>query len=94
MWHVIKYLISVFLFATLRLIIVLLQKKGGDAPPADLEAASLEELHQKILTLEKEKNKEEEYRNYMQLERVLGLLRSLTVQCALSSLHPMARPAG
>lgn len=48
----------------------LLQKKGGDAPPADLEAASLEELHQKILTLEKEKNKEEEYRNYMQLERV------------------------
>jgi hypothetical protein len=50
--------------------LVRLQKKGGDAPPADLEAASLEELHQKILTLEKEKNKEEEYRNYMQLERV------------------------
>jgi hypothetical protein len=48
----------------------MLQKKGGDAAPADLEAASLEELHQKILTLEKEKNKEEEHRNYMQLERV------------------------
>lgn len=49
----------------------MLQAKGGDAPAADLEAASLEELHQKIITLEKEKNKEEEYRNYMQLERVL-----------------------
>lgn len=35
-----------------------------------MEAASIEELHQKIQTLEKEKNKEEEYRNYMQLERV------------------------
>lgn len=30
---------------------------------------SVEELNQKITTLEKEKNKEEEYRNYMQLER-------------------------
>ncbi len=30
----------------------------------------MEELNQKISTLEKEKNKEEEYRNYMQLERV------------------------
>lgn len=30
----------------------------------------MEELNQKIGTLEKEKNKEEEYRNYMQLERV------------------------
>eukprot|EP00210_Caulerpa_lentillifera_P006792 g6491.t1 len=35
----------------------------------DMEAASIEELNQKISTLEKEKNKEEEYRNYMQLER-------------------------
>jgi hypothetical protein len=35
-----------------------------------VEAASIEELHQKIQTLEKENNKEEEYRNYMQLERV------------------------
>lgn len=35
-----------------------------------MEAASIEELHQKIQTLEKEKTKEEEYRNYMQLERV------------------------
>lgn len=48
-----------------------MQKKGGnDAPAADLEAASLEELNQKITTLEHEKNKEEDYRNYMQLERV------------------------
>ena len=37
-----------------------------------MEAASIEELNQKISTLEKEKNKEEEYRNYMQLERVHG----------------------
>ena len=35
-----------------------------------MEGASIEELNQKISTLEKEKNKEEEYRNYMQLERV------------------------
>jgi hypothetical protein len=35
-----------------------------------VEAASIEELHQKIQTLETENNKEEEYRNYMQLERV------------------------
>ncbi len=35
-----------------------------------MEGASVEELNQKIGTLEKEKNKEEEYRNYMQLERV------------------------
>ncbi|GLC38346.1 Dynein regulatory complex subunit 4 [Pleodorina starrii] len=35
----------------------------------DIEGASVEELNQKIATLEKEKNKEEEYRNYMQLER-------------------------
>jgi len=38
-----------------------------------VEAASVEELHQKIQTLEKEKNKEEEYRNYMQLERVRNM---------------------
>ena len=44
--------------------------KGKDAPGGDLESASIEELNQKISTLEKEKNKEEEYRNYMQLERV------------------------
>lgn len=34
-----------------------------------VEGASVEELNQKLGTLEKEKNKEEEYRNYMQLER-------------------------
>lgn len=40
------------------------KEKGGD-----VEGVSVEELNQKITTLEKEKNKEEEYRNYMQLER-------------------------
>mmetsp|Transcript_56951 Transcript_56951/g.180191 ORF Transcript_56951/g.180191 Transcript_56951/m.180191 type:complete len:473 (+) Transcript_56951:101-1519(+) len=49
------------------------KKKGktppGSAPSGDVEAASTEELNSKITTLEKEKNKEEEYRNYMQLER-------------------------
>ena len=59
------------------------QKKGGDAPPADLEAASLEELHQKIITLEKEKNKEEEYRNYMQLERVRRSLYLAAFACSV-----------
>jgi hypothetical protein len=43
-----------------------------------VEAASNEELHQKIQTLEKEKNKEEEYRNYMQLERVRALQLCIT----------------
>uniref|UniRef100_A0A7S0X897 Growth arrest-specific protein 8 domain-containing protein n=1 Tax=Mantoniella antarctica TaxID=81844 RepID=A0A7S0X897_9CHLO len=51
-------------------------KKKKDAPPemggageAGEGGASTEELNAKITTLEKEKNKEEEYRNYMQLER-------------------------
>lgn len=48
------------------------EKKGKkDAPAAAaLDVVSIDELNQKIATLEKEKNKEEEYRNYMQLERV------------------------
>lgn len=46
------------------------EKKKDGAPAGDVEGASAEELNQKITTLEKEKNKEEEYRNYMQLERV------------------------
>mmetsp|Transcript_15425 Transcript_15425/g.26679 ORF Transcript_15425/g.26679 Transcript_15425/m.26679 type:complete len:473 (-) Transcript_15425:18-1436(-) len=45
------------------------EKKKDGAPPGDVEGSSVEELNQKITTLEKEKNKEEEYRNYMQLER-------------------------
>ncbi|KAK9806160.1 hypothetical protein WJX72_003639 [[Myrmecia] bisecta] len=48
------------------------EAKQKDAAPKggpELESASIEELSQKIATLEKEKNKEEEYRNYMQLER-------------------------
>lgn len=44
-------------------------KKKEGVPSGDVEGASIEELNQKIGTLEKEKNKEEEYRNYMQLER-------------------------
>lgn len=52
------------------------KKKDGDAAGAgsEVEAASTEELNSKINTLEKEKNKEEEYRNYMQLERVRAAL--------------------
>lgn len=46
------------------------EKKKDGVQTGDVEGASLEELNQKIITLEKEKNKEEEYRNYMQLERV------------------------
>mmetsp|Transcript_35535 Transcript_35535/g.78843 ORF Transcript_35535/g.78843 Transcript_35535/m.78843 type:complete len:471 (-) Transcript_35535:833-2245(-) len=45
------------------------KEKKKDVPSGDVEGASIEELNQKITTLEKEKNKEEEYRNYMQLER-------------------------
>ena len=48
-----------------------------------MEGASIEELNQKIVTLEKEKNKEEEYRNYMQLERVGGG----SLLCARSRSH-------
>ncbi|GIL67830.1 hypothetical protein Vafri_21099 [Volvox africanus] len=44
-------------------------KKKDAVQTGDIEGASVEELNQKIGTLEKEKNKEEEYRNYMQLER-------------------------
>ena len=48
------------------------EKKGKKDPPAAaaMDVVSVDELNQKIATLEKEKNKEEEYRNYMQLERV------------------------
>lgn len=47
------------------------KKSKKDAPPAAaMDVVSVDELNQKIATLEKEKNKEEEYRNYMQLERV------------------------
>mmetsp|Transcript_4441 Transcript_4441/g.15516 ORF Transcript_4441/g.15516 Transcript_4441/m.15516 type:complete len:474 (+) Transcript_4441:234-1655(+) len=50
------------------------KKDKGKTPPdsaaaGDQEQANSEELNLKIATLEKEKNKEEEYRNYMQLER-------------------------
>mmetsp|Transcript_32157 Transcript_32157/g.91229 ORF Transcript_32157/g.91229 Transcript_32157/m.91229 type:complete len:471 (-) Transcript_32157:299-1711(-) len=44
-------------------------KKEKKEKTGDVEGVSVEELNQKITTLEKEKNKEEEYRNYMQLER-------------------------
>ncbi|PNH10507.1 Growth arrest-specific protein 8 [Tetrabaena socialis] len=45
------------------------ESKKDALQTGDIEGASVEELNQKIGTLEKEKNKEEEYRNYMQLER-------------------------
>ena len=46
------------------------RRRDAPATTGDVDGASIEELNQKIHTLEKEKNKEEEYRNYMQLERV------------------------
>jgi hypothetical protein len=46
----------------------------------------VEELNQKIITLEKEKNKEEEYRNYMQLERVSAWSNAWTTG------HPLQAP--
>jgi hypothetical protein len=58
------------------------QDKKKDAPTTgDVEGASVEELNQKIMTLEKEKNKEEEYRNYMQLERVRLCAYHLSPRC-------------
>ena len=53
-------------------------KKGKkDAPSAAaMDVVSIDELNQKIATLEKEKSKEEEYRNYMQLERVISHIDS------------------
>ena len=50
------------------------KKSKKDVPAAAaMDVVSVDELNQKIATLEKEKNKEEEYRNYMQLERVISL---------------------
>jgi hypothetical protein len=46
-----------------------------------VEGASIEELLSKIQTLEKENNKEEEYRNYMQLERVRHTDLVCTMYC-------------
>ena len=57
-----------------------------------MEAASTEELNSKITTLEKEKNKEEEYRNYMQLERVSYL--ALEPHSLSLSAHAADRGAG
>jgi hypothetical protein len=51
-------------------------KKGLEEnkdPNSDAAGASPEELLNRIAALELEKNKEEEYRNYMQLERVSRL---------------------
>jgi len=59
-------------------------KDGALPPAADVEGASIEELNQKVVTLEREKNKEEEYRNYMQLERV----RVCVVQTQAAWLSP------
>ena len=51
------------------------KKKEAAAVP-DIDGISIDELNQKIATLEKEKAKEEEYRNYMQLERVRDIHRA------------------
>jgi hypothetical protein len=76
------------------------KKKDGVASAAaagagsgDVEAASIEELHQRIQTLEREKNKEEEYRNYMQLERVRQVVvarcaHALLIGGMLMDTHP------
>lgn len=48
------------------------KEKTGTGEDGEVDVVSVEELNQKISILEKEKNKEEEYRNYMQLERVSG----------------------
>ena len=52
-----------------------------------MDVVSIDELNQKIATLEKEKSKEEEYRNYMQLERVNppAALRHLVEMCPAAS---------
>ena len=62
-------------------------KKGKkDAPAAaGVDVVSVDELNQKIATLEKEKNKEEEYRNYMQLERVMTSGITLLLHCIHSN---------
>lgn len=52
-------------------------KDAAPGAAGDVEGASIEELNQKVVTLEREKNKEEEYRNYMQLERVRRPARPL-----------------
>lgn len=57
------------------------EKKKEGVPTGDVEGASVEELNQKITTLEKEKNKEEEYRNYMQLERVRVAAGCMLLPC-------------
>lgn len=50
--------------------------KGGKVLPPEpvKEGPSVDELNQRIMALEVEKKKEEELRNYMQLERVRGSL--------------------
>lgn len=80
------------------------KKDGAGVPTGDIEGASAEELNQKITTLEKEKNKEEEYRNYMQLERVRRRRRRrrrwrlhkwracMRKPSASPRMHPVRRP--
>ncbi len=69
------------------------KKKDGAPPAGDVEGASIEELNQKIGTLEKEKNKEEEYRNYMQLERVSRWCLRRAAPCRALMQHPGQRRA-
>lgn len=68
---------------------LLQEKKKEGVPAGDIEGASVDELNQKIGTLEKEKNKEEEYRNYMQLERVSNYALTVTVSALLMLIAMM-----
>ena len=66
------------------------EKKGKKDAPASaaVDVVSVDELNQKIATLEKEKNKEEEYRNYMQLERV-SLCKHTPNECKAYLQHTL-----
>lgn len=78
------------------------KKDGGAAAAAggvSLQLQSFDELNQKIASLEQEKNKEGEYRNYMQLERVrwpmiLPLCAILWSKLATALAQSASMPAG
>ena len=65
-------------------------KAKGKAPPPEpvKEGPSVDELNQRIAALEAEKKREEELRNYMQLER--ARLPSTPFTCSLCERGPAA----
>lgn len=67
------------------------RKKDAVNKGPEMASVSLDELNQKISTLEKEKNKEEEYRNYMQLERVSLILYHIS-KCFMYALVFVDQP--